>query len=154
LFKTNTDAQLNKVELDKLKYNYCQRWRFIPDGVEIGMRVPIGMVYALCIFLPESDNRLGEITKGTSSSPKMQFKPRASSSPIFTGRESHLMKLRAFFGNESDKPRDNEYLTKFGSPPGTQAREPLTRKCFLLYGMGGAGKTQICLKFTEESSDL
>ena len=27
------------------------------------------------------------------------------------------------------------------------------RKMFLLYGMGGIGKTQICLKFVEEMSD-
>ena len=27
------------------------------------------------------------------------------------------------------------------------------RKFFLLYGMGGIGKTQICLKFIEEMSD-
>ena len=27
------------------------------------------------------------------------------------------------------------------------------RKLFLLYGMGGIGKTQICLKFVEEMSD-
>ena len=27
------------------------------------------------------------------------------------------------------------------------------RKFFLLYGMGGIGKTQICLKFVEEMSD-
>ena len=27
------------------------------------------------------------------------------------------------------------------------------RKSFLLYGMGGIGKTQICLKFVEEMSD-
>ena len=27
------------------------------------------------------------------------------------------------------------------------------RKFFLLYGMGGIGKTQICLKFMEEMSD-
>jgi len=31
--------------------------------------------------------------------------------------------------------------------------EPLHRRYFLLYGMGGIGKTQICLKFLEEMSD-
>ena len=28
------------------------------------------------------------------------------------------------------------------------------RKSFLLHGMGGIGKTQICLKFTEEYGSL
>ena len=31
---------------------------------------------------------------------------------------------------------------------------PLRRRYFLLYGMGGIGKTQICLKFLEEMSDV
>jgi hypothetical protein len=43
LFETNTDAQLNKVELDKLKYNDCQRWNIIPDSVEIGTSMTTGM---------------------------------------------------------------------------------------------------------------
>ena len=91
--------------------------------------------YALSVyFQPESDNKLGEIPKGTSSPPKIQPKPRASSSAIFTGREDYLARLRIFF---TAKPN-----------------EPQRRKKFLLYGMGGIGKTQICLKFIEESSDL
>jgi len=28
------------------------------------------------------------------------------------------------------------------------------RQIFLLHGLGGIGKTQICLKFIEENSDL
>ena len=56
------------------------------------------------------------------------------SSAIFTGRRDYLAKLRAYFSAEPN--------------------EPLRRKSFLLYGMGGIGKTQICLKFTEENSDL
>jgi hypothetical protein len=66
--------------------------------------------------------------------PKIEYKPRAPSSTNFTGRRDYLMKLQAFFNAESDGPR--------------------RRKSFLLYGMGGIGKTQICLKFTEENSDL
>jgi hypothetical protein len=91
--------------------------------------------YALSVYSqPESDNKLGEIIKGTSSPPKIQFKPRASSSDIFIGREDYLAKLRIFFT--------------------AQPNEPQRRKKFLLYGMGGIGKTQICLKFLEENSDL
>jgi hypothetical protein len=66
--------------------------------------------------------------------PKIEYKPMTSSSMKFTGRRDYLTKLRAFFNTESD-----------GSH---------RRKSFLLYGMGGIGKTQICLKFTEENSDL
>src|SRR5277367_5627576 len=66
--------------------------------------------------------------------PKVEYKPRAPSSPNFTGRRDYLTKLRTFFNAESNGPH--------------------RRKSFLLYGMGGIGKTQICLKFTEENSDL
>jgi DNA replication protein DnaC len=77
--------------------------------------------------------KLDDIPK-TISLPKIEYKPRTSSSMKFTGRRDYLTKLRAFFNAESD-----------GSH---------RRKSFLLYGLGGIGKTQICLKFTEEISDL
>jgi hypothetical protein len=73
--------------------------------------------------------RLDDIPKTIS----LPYKPRAPSA-IFTGRRDYMAKLKAFFNAESD--------------------EPLCRKGFLLYGMGGIGKTQICLKFVEENSDL
>ena len=52
----------------------------------------------------------------------------------FTGRTEVIAKLkRHFFTNTTDAvPK---------------------RKFFLLYGMGGIGKTQICLKFVKEMSD-
>jgi hypothetical protein len=82
---------------------------------------------------PYLTDRSGEIPKRPSS-PKIKYKPRAPSSTNFTGRGDYLTKLRDFFSAESD--------------------EPLRRKSFLLYGMGGIGKTQICLRFTEENEDL
>ena len=60
-------------------------------------------------------------------------KPVPSCSELFTGRKDYLKNLRQYFCR-----RD------VSSP----------RRRFLLYGMGGAGKTQICLKFAEENSDL
>jgi hypothetical protein len=51
----------------------------------------------------------------------------------FTGRVGYLKQLRDHFGTGGDRSRHRKY--------------------FLLYGMGGVGKTQICLKFVEESSD-
>ena len=52
----------------------------------------------------------------------------------FTGRTEVLAKLkRHFFTHTKDAVQK--------------------RKFFLLYGMGGIGKTQICLKFMEEMSD-
>jgi len=90
--------------------------------------------YAFSVYSqPESDSTIGAITKSTSS-PEVQFKPRVSSSAIFTGRDDYLEILRIAFTAESNEPR--------------------RRKSFLLYGMGGVGKTQICLKFIEENSDL
>jgi hypothetical protein len=70
----------------------------------------------------------------TTLSSTVQYKTRVHSSSIFTGRREYLRKLGDFFS--------------------AQPNESSRRKCFLLYGMGGIGKTQICLKFTEESSDL
>ena len=51
----------------------------------------------------------------------------------FTGRTEVITKLKRHFFNTNDSV--------------------LRRKYFLLYGMGGIGKTQICLKFVEEMSD-
>ena len=50
-----------------------------------------------------------------------------------TGQREVITKLKSHFSNTND------------SAP--------TRKFFLLHGMGGIGKTQICLKFIEEMSD-
>ena len=52
----------------------------------------------------------------------------------FTGHTEAIAKLRKhFFTNTNDSAQK--------------------RKFFLLYGMGGIGKTQICLKFVEDMSD-
>ena len=52
----------------------------------------------------------------------------------FTGRTEVVAKLKShFFTNTNDVVKK--------------------RKFFLLYGMGGIGKTQICLKFVEDMSD-
>ncbi|KIK05868.1 hypothetical protein K443DRAFT_90638, partial [Laccaria amethystina LaAM-08-1] len=51
----------------------------------------------------------------------------------FTGRPEVISKLKRHFFNMNDSAQK--------------------RKSFLLYGMGGIGKTQICLKFVEEMSD-
>ncbi|KIK05823.1 hypothetical protein K443DRAFT_76206, partial [Laccaria amethystina LaAM-08-1] len=51
----------------------------------------------------------------------------------FTGRTEVIAKLKRHFFNTNDSAQ--------------------RRKFFLLYGMGGIGKTQICLKFVEEMFD-
>ena len=51
----------------------------------------------------------------------------------FTGRTEVIAKLQRHFFNKNDSAQE--------------------RKLFLLYGMGGIGKTQICLKFVEDMSD-
>ena len=51
----------------------------------------------------------------------------------FTGRTDVIAKLKRHFFNTNGSAQE--------------------RKFFLLYGMGGIGKTQICLKFVEEMSD-
>jgi len=51
----------------------------------------------------------------------------------FTGRTEVITKLKKHFSNTNNSVQK--------------------RKIFLLHGMGGIGKTQICLKFVEEMSD-
>ena len=59
---------------------------------------------------------------------------KPNSSLRFTGRTDVLAKLKEHFtATSTDKLR--------------------RRKFFLLYGMGGIGKTQICLRFIEDMSD-
>ena len=53
-----------------------------------------------------------------------------NSSALFTGREDILQRLKNHFAPQDEGDR--------------------CRKSFLLYGMGGIGKTQIGLKFVEE----
>jgi Holliday junction resolvasome RuvABC ATP-dependent DNA helicase subunit len=52
----------------------------------------------------------------------------------FIGRREVITKLKRHFSTNT-----NDAVQK--------------RKLFLLYGMGGIGKTQICLKFVEEMHD-
>ncbi|KIJ99608.1 hypothetical protein K443DRAFT_679796 [Laccaria amethystina LaAM-08-1] len=59
---------------------------------------------------------------------------KPNSSIRFTGRTDILAKLKEHFTAEC-----NDKLRR--------------QKFFLLYGMGGIGKTQICLRFIEEMSD-
>ena len=58
---------------------------------------------------------------------------KPNSSAIFTGRKDVLEKLKNHF---APADQDNKH-----------------KKSFLLFGMGGVGKTQICLKFVEEMAD-
>jgi hypothetical protein len=105
------------------------------DGILYRMSGPTCvLVCILDMFLALSLTARLDYIPGKISSPKIEYKPRTPSSANFTGRRNYLAKLRDYF---SLKPE-----------------EPLHRKSFLLYGMGGIGKTQICLKFTEENSDL
>ena len=54
------------------------------------------------------------------------------SSTFFTGRNGYLQRLKDYFSSHD----------------GGQ------RKLFLLHGLGGIGKTQICLKFIEQNADM
>ena len=63
---------------------------------------------------------------------KIPVPQKPNPSPLFTGRKDVLDKLgKIFVDRTNNRPR----------------------RCRLLWGMGGIGKTQICLKFTEEMSD-
>ena len=58
---------------------------------------------------------------------------KPNSSPIFTGRQDVLDKLEKIFSHKVTS-------------------RLMSRHSCLLWGMGGIGKTQICLKFIEEMS--
>ena len=58
--------------------------------------------------------------------------PLKHSSTFFTGRDEHLQRLKDHFSTNRESQR----------------------KSFLLHGLGGIGKTQICLKFIEQNPDL
>jgi DNA transposition AAA+ family ATPase len=57
-------------------------------------------------------------------------KLQPSTSPMFVGCEEHLQRLQEYFH--------------------VRPAEERKRRAFVLYGIGGVGKTQICLKFLEE----
>ena len=59
------------------------------------------------------------------------YKPMPCGNPQFTGRGEYLERLRVYFSARA---------------------EPRPRRLFLLYGVGGVGKTQISLKFAEENT--
>jgi len=67
-------------------------------------------------------------------SKSIAYKHQPLSSRRFTGREGPLKKLLDYFSPRTERPQ--------------------CLRVYLLYGMGGIGKTQICLKFIEESSNL
>jgi hypothetical protein len=69
----------------------------------------------------------------TDTEQHVSYQPMPCHNELFTGREHYLDILRQYF-----VPRDK-------SRP---------RRSFLVYGMGGAGKTQISLKFVEDNADL
>jgi hypothetical protein len=58
--------------------------------------------------------------------------PLRHPSTMFTGHGIYLARLKDYFGSSATGQR----------------------KSFLLYGMGGIEKTQICLKFIEEHESL
>ncbi|KIJ92388.1 hypothetical protein K443DRAFT_685293 [Laccaria amethystina LaAM-08-1] len=93
-----------------------------------GTTVSGGTFYtANTIHINNIDNGSRTISDGV-----MSLMPNPSNR--FTGRTEAIAKLKShFFTNTNDSGQN--------------------RKFFLLYGMGGIGKTQICLKFVEEMYD-
>jgi hypothetical protein len=85
-------------------------------------------------LIPRIGGIISHIGTSSSSGSPTLFKKMPNASPNFTGRKEYLEVLKNHFGIEDDQPSS-----------------PRSRKSFLLYGLGGSGKTQICLKFVEEN---
>ncbi|KAF8322933.1 hypothetical protein F5887DRAFT_1147756 [Amanita rubescens] len=69
----------------------------------------------------------------TDQSPLPPLAPLRHSSTFFVGRDGYLGKMKDYYSSSHVEGQ---------------------RKSFLLYGLGGIGKTQICLKFLEQNSSL
>jgi hypothetical protein len=110
--------------------NYCAHVALMVSLLEILVSIR-HLVYVY--YHVSSKLSLGGVPPCTpkSSTTRVLVQPRPVSSPIFTGRRDILQKLEVFFEAREDGPRP--------------------RRQFLLYGMGGAGKSQIALKFSEEN---
>jgi len=80
------------------------------------------------------DHLGGHIKLATNIYKSVVFAPAASK--LFTGQQEYIQILKKHFGIFSGDSIISE------------------QKHFLLYGMGGIGKTQICLKFIEEVPDM
>ena len=91
----------------------------------------------VCLYLPwmwhASFHQLWQIVNLASEANQIApLPPMKQSSILFTGHDSYLKVLEDHFGSHS----------------------AIQRKSYLLYGIGGIGKTQICLKFIEKSAHL
>ena len=100
--------------------------RWLKESLKLQMDVLITDLLQINI-----NNIIGGAGGGLNSVPLLL---RPNSSVRFTGRDDVLALLKNHF-----RPRDN--------------RQPTARRTFLLHGMGGIGKTQICLKFIEDTFD-
>jgi tetratricopeptide (TPR) repeat protein len=86
------------------------------------------------IFPQVINNTCGGTTTTTKSRELVPVLQKPNSSSRFTGRGDILAKLSDYFIPRPDFKRQ-------------------PRRIFVLHGMGGIGKTQICLKFSEDMSD-
>ena len=88
-----------------------------------------------CLYwLALSKTEAGGVPLDTRTRPPVSVSARSQPTPsrVFTGRETILKRMSDFFAPEHDCPGIKGYL---------------------LYGMGGAGKTQLALKFMEENRE-
>ncbi|KAF8515489.1 P-loop containing nucleoside triphosphate hydrolase protein [Hysterangium stoloniferum] len=116
---------LNKNHMDMTKFSSAEDDDFI---------IVVSLLQSIRSDLPEPEPVCGRDVSQSDDilSKGLSYRPKLISSPRFTGQDFYLEKLRTFFVNGNITP---------------------CRKHFLLYGMGGIGKTQISLKFAEECAD-
>ncbi|KAF8529512.1 hypothetical protein BU17DRAFT_60309 [Hysterangium stoloniferum] len=116
---------LNKNHMDMVKFSTVE---------EDGFDVVVSLLQCMGNEPSESEPDNGRnLSRSEDIHEAPSYRWKLSSSPRFTGQDIYLERLRTFFFHETTAS---------------------STKHFLLYGMGGIGKTQISLKFAEECADL
>ncbi|KAI9824655.1 MAG: hypothetical protein M1826_007294 [Phylliscum demangeonii] len=139
--RTLTETEVNMV--GALILSQASRTGKVVDNVHLHLIDTIATTKDTNVRVKDMQEQLSSVVsagKGGTAPPAWgslsipdRIRPRQRSSPHFTGRRSVLDKLVKYFGEYQDDPR--------------RIRE------FLLHGMGGAGKSQLAMKFAEEAED-
>lgn len=114
------------MKVGRLDHHYSQ---YVSYGANRKTHLFLQLATLIFLGLQETNFEAGLVVPESATEPtSMKYQPLSST--LFTGREDFLSELEEFFTDQG---------------PGQHLRRE-----YLLHGMGGAGKTQIALKFAEQ----